>query len=91
MLVTVMRSLPGIMTPSIVSNCPDLRPSQTGHKSDLIVGFDLAVGNSAAKELGDVLAVHDDHLALWVRISFTALRARLEISRSRPRTPASRV
>jgi hypothetical protein len=38
-----MRPLPGIITPSIVSNSPPTRSRQAGHDADLILAFGLAV------------------------------------------------
>ena len=71
----------------------DLGPGQAGDDADQVLGLGLAVAELAhAGVLVEVLAGDRDlRRASCVRISLIALRARLASSRSRLRTPASRV
>ena len=50
--MTVMRPLPGIMTPSMVEQfAADLGPGEPGHDADLILGFGLAIAEARHAEI----------------------------------------
>ena len=70
----------------------DVGPGKTGDHADLILVLDLAVAVLRHAEIvGEVLRVTCTDFFFESVSSFTALRISVEISRSRLRTPASRV
>ena len=91
--MTVMLPLPGIMTPSMVSSSPPTSvQARPVTDADLIVRFDLAEAEARHAEIVGEVVGGDLHRFFFVlMISVTALRPSFISSRSRLRTPASRV